>query len=88
MDEASEPLVADKKVGDEEDVDEHWRAAFSKFDKDGNGTIDKDELVQVLQELGHAPTPDQQAKMFANMDTNADGTVSFAEFCHGKSSLS
>jgi len=33
-----------------------FKEAFALFDKDGDGTIDSDELGSVMRSLGHQPT--------------------------------
>jgi Ca2+-binding EF-hand superfamily protein len=35
------------------------RVAFNKFDKDGSGSIDKEELADLSKELGSELTEDQ-----------------------------
>lgn len=36
-----------------------YKAAFSFYDKNGNGTIDEQELILVMRTLGENPTEDQ-----------------------------
>ena len=61
--------------------EEHYLAVFNEFDKDQSGSIDGDELLGVLKELGHASaTKEQAAEMFAAMDTDGNGVIDYEEF--------
>lgn len=67
-----------------QDVDEiALRDAFNKFDANGDGVIDKEELAQLLKDhlkLNEAPTPVQLARIMAKVDLNANGKIEFHEF--------
>ncbi len=56
------------------------REAFALFDKNGDGTISKDELAAVLVSLGEAAEPDDVQMMLESVDANADGVIDFDEF--------
>jgi hypothetical protein len=56
------------------------RQAFATFDKDGNGTIDAEELYSCLKAMGHHPGPLELEELLAQMDTNGDGVIDFEEF--------
>jgi Ca2+-binding EF-hand superfamily protein len=56
-------------------------AAFTKYDKDKNGTIDAHELAYLLEDLGINPTEDKLLDALREFDQNGDGLVSFEEFC-------
>nr|VDD14309.1 unnamed protein product [Brassica oleracea] len=62
--------------------DEHLQQAFKYFDKNGNGSIELDELKEALfddDKLGH--NGDQWIKdIFFDVDLNKDGRISFDEF--------
>uniref|UniRef100_A0A7S4IS33 EF-hand domain-containing protein n=1 Tax=Vannella robusta TaxID=1487602 RepID=A0A7S4IS33_9EUKA len=61
--------------------EEDLRAAFNKFDLDGNGSIDRKELSQVFQKMsGRQPTEEELDQMFDEADENKDGEISFDEF--------
>ena len=49
--------------------------AFQVFDKDGDGTIDVDELVVVLQSIGMKPTPREIREMINEIDADGNGTI-------------
>lgn len=54
---------------------------FKKFDKDGSGAIDKDELSVLCKELGK-PLDDKQLEEALNdLDINKDGVIDEDEFC-------
>lgn len=59
----------------------YYREAFSMFDKDGSGNIDKNELRQLFERLGKSPSEEQLSNMIARADVDGDGQISFAEFC-------
>ncbi|KAL4431299.1 hypothetical protein ABPG75_006555 [Micractinium tetrahymenae] len=52
------------------------RAAFNLADKDGSGSIDLQELRQVLRALGQFPTPVELADLMPRMDANKNGVAS------------
>ena len=51
--------------------------AFTKFDKDKSGTIDRDELRLMLAEWGLS---DVDEELLSSFDTDGNGTYRFAEF--------
>jgi len=54
--------------------------AFKAFDKDGSGTIDKDELKKVLEEMGQKPQDEEIIKMISEVDTQNKGVIDFNDF--------
>merc|ERR1719171_3343976 len=59
------------------------RRAFDLFDRDGNGSIDRQELANVMTRLRLLPGdagPEAIEEIFALADINKDGQISFAEF--------
>ncbi|XP_058524887.1 calmodulin-like protein 5 [Ochotona princeps] len=57
-----------------------FKAAFTKFDKDGNGTISVKELDAVMQLLGHKLSEEELKALIARVDQDGDGAISFQEF--------
>ncbi|KAK2489716.1 hypothetical protein MC885_001130 [Smutsia gigantea] len=57
-----------------------FKEAFSKFDKDGDGTITTQELGAVMQALGKDLPEAELKKIISSVDTDADGVISFPEF--------
>jgi len=64
------------------DIEQQQRLkrAFELFDKDGSGTIDRNELVQVLRVLGHNPTKGEFSDLLKTLDTNRNNCIDFSEF--------
>jgi len=57
------------------------REAFARFDRDGNGSIDRSELRLVLERLQLSGDEAAVDAMMAAADTDGDGAISFDEFC-------
>lgn len=56
------------------------KGVFDRFDKDENGSIDREEFGQFLAAIGKGMTPEQLAKGFDEIDTNGSGVIEFKEF--------
>ena len=50
------------------------------FDKDGDGTIDLEELTNVLQVLGMNPTKEEMEILLNSVDTDHNGVIDLDEF--------
>jgi calmodulin len=50
------------------------------FDADGNGVIDRDELLKVMSSLNESLTEEELDAMVREADSNGDGKISFEEF--------
>lgn len=75
----SKSSTADSEA-DEQDEDE-LKAAFARFDLDGNGTIELEELAGVLRKLdSEAWTQEVVAKLWNAVDVNGDGVITMEEF--------
>ena len=62
-------------------AEEELRRAFGVFDRDGSGSIDLDELREVMHNLHMGGTYGADAvEVMSQIDTDGDGTVSVDEF--------
>lgn len=50
------------------------------FDKDGDGTIDSEELANVLQVLGMNPTKEELGILLDSVDSDRNGVIDLHEF--------
>ncbi|KAG8515878.1 Calmodulin-3 [Galemys pyrenaicus] len=57
-----------------------FKGAFTRFDKDGDGKINVEELGAVMQALGKKPSEEELKAIIARVDTDGDGAISFQEF--------
>ncbi|KAJ5068560.1 hypothetical protein M0811_02502 [Anaeramoeba ignava] len=53
---------------------------FKSFDTDGSGSIDENELTQVLKGLGENPTRSEVQKLIKEVDLDGNGMIEFNEF--------
>ena len=58
---------------------EEFREAFDAFDKDGGGSIDKEELMELFQSLGQTPSSEELDRMVACADADGNETIDFFE---------
>ncbi|XP_068729171.1 calmodulin-like isoform X1 [Montipora capricornis] len=59
---------------------EDFKKAFMLFDKDGNGRITADELIDVMTSLGQKPSENEVDAMIRQADQDGDGSIDFMEF--------
>jgi len=59
---------------------EEYQAAFSLFDKNGDGTISVQELREAMRRLGHNPSDGDVQDMISQVDSDKNGSVDFDEF--------
>lgn len=57
-----------------------FREAFRLFDKDGDGSITRDELGRFMRSLGQFARAEELQQMLQEVDADGDGNVSFEEF--------
>lgn len=57
------------------------KPAFEKYDKDGNGFIDSEELANLSADLGHPLNDEQVEAALGSLDINRDGVIDYNEFC-------
>lgn len=76
------------------DVKKKLKWAFNMYDIDGNGFIDKKEMISMMRAVYNmtpsikkpddVSTPEKMTKkLFAKMDANGDGEISWEEFYDG-----
>ena len=56
------------------------RRVFAMFDKDGSGSIDRDELKDVFAELGNHFPDTELTRMMSLVDTDNSGELEYEEF--------
>ena len=59
---------------------EEMRKVFYSIDKDYNGVLDKHELVQGLEKLGHMNPQEEADRIFEMADLDQNGTIEFSEW--------
>jgi hypothetical protein len=57
-----------------------FRSHFDSFDQNGDGTIDANELIQILKDLGENHDPKTVRDLIKEVDTDNSGKVEFNEF--------
>ncbi|KAF1345104.1 putative calmodulin [Delphinella strobiligena] len=62
------------------DTDSELREAFRIFDRDGSGTINADELRDVMKALGEDLSSAEIDEMIKEADKNGDGSIDYEEF--------
>jgi Ca2+-binding EF-hand superfamily protein len=62
------------------DATDRVRSAFESFDTDGNGLIDFDEFLDMIERLYPGTSATYLEAGFVLMDTNQDGYIDLQEF--------
>jgi Ca2+-binding EF-hand superfamily protein len=57
--------------------------AFHELDKDGSGTLTREELAKGVQQAGYVVSNDDLDKVFKELDTDGTGVVKYLEFVAG-----
>lgn len=75
------------------DIKDKLQMAFNMYDIDGNGKIDKKEMVKIIEAIydllgeenrkGENSPPKRVAKIMLKLDKDQDGTLSSEEFIEG-----
>mmetsp|Transcript_64123 Transcript_64123/g.119225 ORF Transcript_64123/g.119225 Transcript_64123/m.119225 type:complete len:776 (-) Transcript_64123:71-2398(-) len=58
----------------------HVRKKFQQWDKNGDGIISQEELVEVMQSLGGQFSEEETKALFNHIDKDKDGKVDYNEF--------
>ncbi|XP_031099543.1 calmodulin-like protein 2 [Ipomoea triloba] len=69
-----------KYQGMTDDQMAEFKAAFSLFDKDGDGCITRKELGTMMRSLGENPSEADLQDMINEVDADGNGTIDFSEF--------
>lgn len=59
---------------------EELQLAFQHFDVKGKGKVSKDEVMQVMKELGQNLSPQELADIMEVCDADRDGYIVFNDF--------
>merc|ERR1712100_36646 len=80
MPDKSPNMAAAYRMGwSDEQIDE-FKQAFYSFDEDGEGTIGRSELGDLLEALGENLTANEVDEMMAEVDEDGSGQIDFDEF--------
>jgi len=63
------------------DMFEELQSVFDLFDRDGDGTIDAEELSTLMKKLGFEPNEEKLMEVVRSVDKNGNGKLEFDEFC-------
>ena len=56
------------------------KVVFDKFDEDGSGQMDLEEMKLALKALGFASSMNARMEVFKTIDVDGSGTLDFEEF--------
>ncbi|WP_405234426.1 EF-hand domain-containing protein [Lentisalinibacter salinarum] len=70
----------DKPLSLREEEARELRESFDYNDRDGDGRIEFDEFVKMLEELEAGATEEEARIGFREIDTRQDGSIAFDEF--------
>ncbi len=66
-------LLADDEIRE-------FKIMFEKYDEDGSGTIDKNELKKICETLGEHVSRERLRDIVGKIDVDHNGSISFQEF--------
>jgi len=64
-------------------MDTYYKLSFAYYDKDGNGTIDREEwklIMNDMEKLTNTKMTKTADQVFDSVDTNGDGVIDYAEY--------
>ncbi len=70
----------DKPISLSEEEARELRESFDYNDRDGDGRIEFDEFVKMLEELEAGASEEEARIGFRELDTHQDGSIAFDEF--------
>uniref|UniRef100_A0A336MAF8 CSON012724 protein n=1 Tax=Culicoides sonorensis TaxID=179676 RepID=A0A336MAF8_CULSO len=59
---------------------ENYERCFKAFDKNGDGSIDSKDLIELMRATGQNPTTAEVEHLIHEVDENGDGKICFEEF--------
>lgn len=62
------------------EFEQELKEAFNEFDKNLNGSIDREEFLNFMQKLGYRPTLVELQEMIDEIDKDGRGNITFDEF--------
>ena len=65
-----------------QDTEAELRAAFKVFDRDGSGTINTEELKEVMKSIGESLTDEEIEDMMKEADKDGNGTIDCKKVFH------
>lgn len=67
----------------QENLSEILKSVFLKYDRDGNGALDKIEVARIMRDVHSQPMPEKRLdELYRRFDRDGDGTIDFNEFIH------
>jgi calmodulin len=61
-------------------TEEDIRDVFNEFDEDKSGTLDREEITELIATFGTVLSSAERSKMYTDIDSNGDGEIQFEEF--------
>lgn len=73
-------MIRSSQAAEPANENEEMIKAFKMFDKDGNGLITKQELLEGLNRLGESMNEKDILELIEAADLDGDGNINFEEF--------
>ena len=65
------------RMMDDDDPEQEIRRVFDHFDKDKNGSIEKEEIGEMFQLLNIHLSPEELDDVFTLLDTDGNGVIDY-----------